>query len=107
MTCSKNTRPDSGPVQHLGEGELGLQDRQVVAVARGPVRGGEGVRQPGQPLADAARRSLRGQAVADRVAAAAGSSQAANPLSSAVNPMPALAAWRLAHSWPLMHTRAL
>ncbi len=30
MTCSKNTRP----VQHLGQGELGLQDRQLVAVPR-------------------------------------------------------------------------
>ena len=32
---------------------------------------------------------------------AAGSSHDANPLASSVNPMPALAACRLAHSWPL------
>ena len=32
---------------------------------------------------------------------AAGSSQAANPLDSAVNPSPALPAWRLTHSCPL------
>ena len=31
----------------------------------------------------------------------AGSSHDANPLDSAVNPMPALIACRLAHSWPL------
>src|SRR3954454_16861637 len=31
---------------------------------------------------------------------AAGSSTAAKPLSSAVNPIPAFAACRLAHSWP-------
>jgi hypothetical protein len=31
-------------VEHLGERELGLQDRDVVAVAGGPVRGSEWVR---------------------------------------------------------------
>ena len=31
----------------------------------------------------------------------AGSSHEANPLASLVNPMPALTAWRLAHSCPL------
>ena len=35
---------------------------------------------------------------------AAGSVQEANPLDSSLNPMPAWAAWRLAHSWPLSHT---
>jgi hypothetical protein len=39
------------PVQHLGQGELRLQDRDVVAVAGGPVSRGERVRQPGQPFA--------------------------------------------------------
>ena len=34
----------------------------------------------------------------------AGSWQLANPLDSAVNPMPARAHWRLAHSCPLTHT---
>jgi hypothetical protein len=38
---------------------------------------------------------------------AAASSTAANPLSSASKAMPALAAWCLAHSWPLMHSLAL
>ena len=37
---------------------------------------------------------------------ASGSSQAAKPLDKAVKPMPAMAAWRLAHSWPLTHTFA-
>jgi hypothetical protein len=37
---------------------------------------------------------------------AAGSSQVANPLASSVKAMPAVAAWRLAHSWPLTHTLA-
>src|ERR1039458_5028292 len=35
-------------IQHLGQGELCLQD--VIPVARGPVGGAEGVRQPGQLL---------------------------------------------------------
>ncbi|MGH9111550.1 MAG: hypothetical protein ACRDZN_04520, partial [Acidimicrobiales bacterium] len=37
--------------RHLGEGELGLQHGQVVAVPGAAVAGGEGVRQAGQPLA--------------------------------------------------------
>jgi len=32
-----------------------------------------------------------------------GSAQEANPLDSSVNPIPALASCRLAHSWPLTH----
>jgi hypothetical protein len=36
-----------------------------------------------------------------------GSSNAANPLSRAVNPIPTLAACRLAYSLPLMHSRAV
>jgi hypothetical protein len=35
---------------------------------------------------------------------AAGSWQEPNPLDSSVNPIPALVACRLAHSWPLTHT---
>ena len=35
---------------------------------------------------------------------AAGSSVAANPLDSSVNPIPVRVAWRLAHSWPLTQT---
>ena len=37
----------------------------------------------------------------------AGSSTVAKPLSSAVKAMPFFAAWRLAHSCPLMHNLAL
>ena len=35
-----------GAVEHLGEGELGLQDGDVVAVAGPAIGGGEGMRQP-------------------------------------------------------------
>ncbi len=41
-----------GPVQDLGQGELGLEDGDVVAVSGPPVRRGERVRQTGEPLAD-------------------------------------------------------
>lgn len=52
-------------VQHLGEGELRLQDRHLVAVARGPVRWGERVRQAGQPLAQQRIDRLGAEPVAD------------------------------------------
>ena len=52
-------------VEHLGQGELGLQDRQLVAVARGPVVGGERVRQDGQPFTQQRVDLLGTQTVAD------------------------------------------
>ena len=39
-----------GTIQHLGQRELRLQDRYVVAIPGLAVRGGVRVRQPGQPL---------------------------------------------------------
>ena len=39
-----------GPVQNLGQRELGLQDRELIAVAGLPICGGEGMRQLAQPL---------------------------------------------------------
>ena len=47
-------------VEHLGEGELGLQDRELIAVAGAAVSGRERVRQPGQPFAKE-RVDLRGR----------------------------------------------
>ena len=41
-----------GAVKDLGEGELRMQDGEVVADPRGPVPGGEGMRQPCHPLAE-------------------------------------------------------
>ena len=38
-------------IQHLGETELGLQDGQLVAIARLAIPAGEGMRQAVQPLA--------------------------------------------------------
>ena len=43
--------PGQGAVEHLGQGELGLQDRDVVGVASVTVRWGERVRQQVEPLA--------------------------------------------------------
>jgi hypothetical protein len=41
--------PRHGPVEHLGQGELGLQDRHVIPVPGGAVDVGERVRQDRQP----------------------------------------------------------
>ena len=56
-----------GAIQHLSEGELRLQDRQLVAVAGTAIGGGERVRQPRQPFAkervDLRRRQPRADAL--------------------------------------------
>ena len=52
-------------VEHLRERELGLQDRQLVAVARGPVGRGERMRQDGQPFTQQRVDLLGTQTVAD------------------------------------------
>jgi hypothetical protein len=44
MTCSRKIPTRDRCVEHLCQGELGLQDRQVVAVAGGPIGRGERVR---------------------------------------------------------------
>ena len=54
-------------VEHLGQGELGLQDRQFVAVARGPIGCGERVRQDCQPLAQQRIDLLGPEPIADRL----------------------------------------
>ena len=54
-------------IEHLGQGELRLQDGDVIPVARGPVGGAERVRQPGQPLAQQRVDLGRAQGVADRL----------------------------------------
>ena len=53
------------PVEHLRQGELGLQDRDGVAVAGLAVRTGEWVWEQAQPLAQKAVDLLRREAVAD------------------------------------------
>ena len=57
--------PGDRPVQHLGHGELRLPDRDVVAVARGPIDGGERVRQNRQPPAQQRLDLLGAQSLAD------------------------------------------
>ena len=54
-------------VEHLGQGELGLQDRQVVAVARVAIGGGERMRQSGQPLAQQRLDLVGTEPIADRL----------------------------------------
>jgi hypothetical protein len=41
-----------GPVEDLRQRELGLEDRELIAIASGAVRGGEGMRESAQPLAE-------------------------------------------------------
>jgi hypothetical protein len=53
------------PVEHLGEGELGLQDRDVVGEAGGDVVVGERVRQDPQPLGQQRLDVLGAEGVAD------------------------------------------
>jgi hypothetical protein len=92
--------------EHLGQRELGLQDRQLVAVTGGLVLVGERVGQDPQPLAQQRLDLRRAEAVADLLhrghVVARG-----DPLSSGSKPIPALAAWRLAHSLPLRHNLAV
>ena len=64
------------------------------------------MRQNGQPFAQQRVDLVFPEAVADLLQGRR-SSTAANPLSNAVNPIPDLAACRLAHSLPLMHSLAL
>jgi len=54
-----------GGVQHLGQGELGLQDRDVVAVASGPIGVGERPGQDRQPLVEQRLDLRRSEPVAD------------------------------------------
>ena len=53
------------PVPHLGEGELGLQHRESIAIARAPVGGTEGMGQSGQPLAEEPLDLAGGEALTD------------------------------------------
>jgi len=59
--------PGDRLVQHLGEGELCLQHRDVIAVPGGLVGRRVRVRQDGQPLAGQRLDLVLGQRVADRL----------------------------------------
>jgi hypothetical protein len=52
-------------VEHLGQRELGLQDRELIAVAATAVSRGERMRQPRQPAAKERIDLRRGETVAD------------------------------------------
>jgi hypothetical protein len=54
-----------GPVEYLGKRELGLEDRDVVAVAGPAVGGGEGMGESAQPLAGEAVDAGRAERVTD------------------------------------------
>ena len=95
--------PGPGParlVEHRGVGDLELGDGE------GPVEAGPAIvgrQRIGTTAIMRARRPRRWPEPrrAQMRCAAAGSSTQRNPLSRASKPMPALASWHLAHSWPL------
>jgi len=70
-----------GAVEHLRQGELGLQDRELIAVAAAAVSPGEWVRQPRQPAAKE-RVDLRRRQTVQIRCSRSGCSQERNPLSS-------------------------
>ena len=47
----EETAPGERTIEDLGQGELGLQDRELIPIARRAVRGGEGMRQSPEPFA--------------------------------------------------------
>src|SRR5271167_4809610 len=61
----KEDAPRLRAVEHLGQRKLRLQDGNVIAIAGLPIRGGERVRQLGQPLAQQRIDLRRRQAVAN------------------------------------------
>jgi hypothetical protein len=65
MTWSKKDPAVDGPVEHLSQAELGLQDGDVVAVAGVLVSVGEGVREQTQPFTQQRVDLLRRQSIAD------------------------------------------
>jgi hypothetical protein len=47
----RRSRDPCGAIEHLGQGEFRLEDRELIAIARRTVRRGEGMRQAAEPLA--------------------------------------------------------
>ena len=96
--------PRRGAVEHAGVGDLGLAERELVAVAARAILRGQrrGQRAPASGQRTPARR--RPDRLAQISASAAGSSQAANPLSNGLNSIPRWAACRLAHSFPFRYS---
>src|SRR6202171_3173111 len=56
-----------GAVHHLGQGELGLQDRDLWALAGGATPDADGMREYGQPLAQQGVDLLGSEPIADRL----------------------------------------
>ena len=95
-----------GTVEDLGQGELSLKDRNVVAIAGCSILGREGVRDARQPLPEQ-RVDLVGRESIAELLQSSGIVQLRTPLSRASKGIPSLASCRLTYSWPLMHSLAL
>jgi hypothetical protein len=94
------------PVEHLGQGKLRLQNRELVAVSGPAIGGGVGVGQAAQRFSPQGVDLLCRQGVAERLGAL-GASQDKRPLSKGSKPIPRCFNCRLSHSWPLRHNLAL
>ena len=93
----------AGLGEHQRAGDLDLGHRQLPPVAGVGVGGVSG---SGSRASQRWKNTLivPGPSRSQIACNAAGSSVAANPLDSSVNPIPAWVAWRLAHSCPLTQT---
>jgi hypothetical protein len=101
MTCSKKIRPITRAIEHVGQRELGLQDRQRVAVAGGPVVPIQRMRQSCQPLTQQPINLALIKPIADslqRLRVLAGKNAVVQHLEEA---MRRLRSWHLAYSLPL------
>ncbi len=106
MTCSKKIRPDTG-LSSIWVSENSACKTEMsyrYPAARSAGLNGCGSRASHLRSSVSICAGPRASQIACR---AAGSSTAAKPLSSGTKPIPALAACRLAHSLPLMHSLAL
>ena len=107
MTSSKKHATRARSVQDLGQGELGLQDRQVIAIAGSTVLGRERMGQTCQPLAQQGVDLGGGQTVAELLQSlGVGTAQNAVVQGFESNRLP-WSSCRFTYSWPLMHSLAL
>jgi len=97
--------PGEWPIEDLGQGELALQDREVIAIARRPVRRREGMWETAQPFAKDGVDLGRIEGVRDPLHAASLSLERM-PLSNGSNGTCRCVNWRFSHSCPFRQSLA-
>lgn len=98
--------PRPPAVEHLGQRELGLQNREFVAAAGGLIGVGEWIGQDPQPRAQQRLDVLGPEAVTDLLEPLHVVDRS-EPVVQRGEADPAFAAWRLAHSLVLIHNLAV